>query len=207
MPQFRVVVPPNVSSGQVVRASVGRGYVGASGGGGGGGGASKRVMRAPANNPPAVSVRVPDGAMPGDAFIFDLSQEQLDELLQASLSAGGEGGASSSKSSTGRSGAGTASSPSSSAWSTAPPITQTRCVLILASEENRFRLVAVVMFTHGRGILFGLLRIDAVQPPTLRLNRLVSYTDSFNEVLLGFLIGMSMVVGFFAGVLYVTDPL
>jgi hypothetical protein len=39
------------------------------------------------------------------------------------------------------------------------------------------------------------------------MHRLVSYTDSFSEMFLGFLIGMSMVFGFFAGVLYVTDPL
>jgi hypothetical protein len=110
MPQFRVVVPPTVREGQVVRAYVGGNYTGK------GGSATS------SHNPQTVNVRVPKGAVPGDAFIFELSQDRIDELLRGA----GSGAGSKAKS------PGSSSSPnaSSSPLITEPAITDTRYAFV-----------------------------------------------------------------------------
>ena len=93
MPQFRVVVPPTVREGQVVRAYVGGNYSSAKG-----------ASATASHHPQTVNVRVPKGAVPGDAFIFEISQDRIDELLR------GGGSGSKAKSPGSSSSPGTASS-------------------------------------------------------------------------------------------------
>ena len=110
MPQFRVVVPPTVREGQVVRAYVGGNYGGKVGG-----------ANSSGHQPHTVNVRVPKGAVPGDAFIFELSQERIDELLRGA----GSGGGSKAKSPRSSSSPSTSSSP----LAVEPAITDTRYAL------------------------------------------------------------------------------
>jgi hypothetical protein len=133
MPQFRVVVPPTVREGQVVRAYVGGNYNGKGG-----------SATTSSHNPQTVNVRVPKGAVPGDAFIFELSQDRIDELLRGA----GSGAGSKTKS------PGLSSSPnaSSSPHATEPAITDTRYAFVRTihsrndTDRNTLQLTLDVPF-------------------------------------------------------------
>lgn len=134
MPQFRVVVPPTVREGQVVRAYVGGNYS-----------SVKAGSATSSHNPQTVNVRVPKGAVPGDAFIFEISQDRIDELLR------GAGSGSKAKS------PGSSSPPNtaSSTFAVEPAITDTRYAFngtVLsrnATDERRLGLTFVLYWQVG----------------------------------------------------------
>jgi hypothetical protein len=76
---------------------------------------------------------------------------------------------------------------------------------VRAVSSPRGSYVAISLVVHL--CYFYVLTLPSSSARRRRRRSLVHYTDSFSEVFLGFLIGMSMVFGFFAGVLYVTEPL